>query len=233
MSKLLVFVSISVAIFCQFSDVNASGKDDAKKAFHELMEVIDKALTDAQKTLDKAVEQFQAAAANLEDKAKAELDTTLEPLRKKLDDLVNKAKENGFDISKCQNYIDDFSNTPDNLVNNLVGCINTQVTDAQKAVTDALNQMKQIEEDLNTIDTDIDNCSGSKWTQAKCYAKIIAKIAKDTKDAPEKIVADVGKVTLLISNLIPALEDCFTSKLKKAGTDAAEDVAKFGICAAV
>lgn len=73
----------------------ASGKDDAKKAFHQLMAAIDKALTQAQKVLNKAVAQFQAKSAELEAKAKAELDKSLAPLRTKLDDLVAKAKAKG------------------------------------------------------------------------------------------------------------------------------------------
>lgn len=59
------------------------------------MAAIDKALTQAQKVLNKAVAQFQAKSAELEAKAKAELDKSLAPLRTKLDDLVAKAKAKG------------------------------------------------------------------------------------------------------------------------------------------
>ncbi|XP_030757790.1 uncharacterized protein LOC115883569 [Sitophilus oryzae] len=210
-----------------------SSKDEAKKAFHELMDVIDKALTSAQTALDKAVEEVKAEAAELEGKANSELDKVLEPLRTKLNDLVAEATAKGFDVSTCQSYVDGFSNVPDQLVTDLGECITTQVEKAQGYVNDALTSIKKIEEDLNTIDSDIDNCGGNEFKKIKCYAKIIEEIEKDTKDAPAHIAEDVTKATALVTEIVPILEQCFTDKLKKAGDDATKDVADFAICAAL
>lgn len=59
------------------------------------MAAIDKALTQAQEALNKAVEELQSKSAELEDKAKTELDKILEPLRIKLDDLIAQANDKG------------------------------------------------------------------------------------------------------------------------------------------
>ncbi|CAG9761387.1 unnamed protein product [Ceutorhynchus assimilis] len=166
-------------------------------------------------------------------KASAELDKVLKPLREKLDDLVDKAKAKGFDVAKCQNYVDDFSQTPNTLAQDLIECTNKQISKAQDLVNDALNRSKAIEQDLNTIDADIDNCHGNAWKQAKCYANILERIEKDTKDAPAKILADVTQVTELVTDLLPHLEDCSVEELKHSGEQAAKDVAEFAICAAV
>ncbi|KAF7284884.1 uncharacterized protein LOC143194166 [Rhynchophorus ferrugineus] len=210
-----------------------SSKDEAKKAFHKLMEAIDKALTEAEAALDKAMEEVQAKATELEGKAVAELDKTLDPLREKLNNLIAEATEKGVDMSKCQSYVDQFTNTPDQLVVDLIECINTQVQKAQSYVDDALNNAKKIEEDMNSIDSDIDNCDGNKWHEIKCYAEIVEKIAKDTKEAPQHIAEDVAKATALVTEIIPILEDCFTSKIKKAGEDALKDVKDFAVCVAI
>lgn len=139
----------------------------------------------------------------------------------------------GFDVSKCQSYVDHFTNTPDQLVTDLIECINTQVQKAQHYVDDALNNIKKIEEDLNSIDSDIDNCGGNKWHQLKCYAEIVKKIAKVTKEAPQHIIEDVAKATALVSTIVPVLEECFTSKIKQAGKNALSDVKQFAVCVAI
>lgn len=136
-------------------------------------------------------------------------------------------------MEKCQKYVTDFSNTPNNFLEKAVKCVTDLVVEARDDVNKALESAKQIEQDLNTIDTDIDNCNGNKWKQAKCFAKIIEKIAKDTKEAPQKIIENAGKVVNLIATFVPRVEACILDKLKGAGKDAAEDVAEFAICAAI
>ncbi|CAG9761388.1 unnamed protein product [Ceutorhynchus assimilis] len=233
MFKLLAFTVVTLVVLYQPFGAEASTKDDVKKAFHSLMAEIDRVLTQAQDALNKALDKVKAKATELEGKASAELDKVLKPLREKLDDLVAKAKAKGFDVAKCQNYVDDFSQTPNTLAQDLIECINKQISKAQDLVNDALNRSKAIEQDLNTIDADIDNCHGNAWKQAKCYAKILERIEKDTKDAPAKILADVTQVTELVTDLLPHLEDCSVEELKHSGEQAAKDVAEFAICAAV
>ncbi|KAF7284885.1 uncharacterized protein LOC143193553 [Rhynchophorus ferrugineus] len=236
MLKLYLFTIVCILLVqknaADDTELTAS-KDEAKKAFHHLMEAIDKALTEAQTALNKAMDKVHEKATELEGKANVEIDKVLSPLRKKLDDLVSKAKQKGFDVTKCQSYVNHFSNTPDQLAHDLIECINSQVQKAQDNINDALNNAKKIEEDMNSIDAEIDNCGGNKWKKIKCYAKIIEKIAKDTKDAPEKIMADVTNTTLLVANIIPILEDCFTKKIKEAGDNALKDVKDFAVCVAI
>lgn len=59
------------------------------------MEAIDKALTEAQHVLNKALNSVKAKATQVEEKAKVQLNKALKPLRKKLYDLVAKAKAKG------------------------------------------------------------------------------------------------------------------------------------------
>ncbi|ENN78369.1 uncharacterized protein LOC109536201 [Dendroctonus ponderosae] len=230
MAKLFIFAIIAIGVSLQFADVDADGKADAKKAFEELVKVLDKAITDGEKVIDKAVGQFNSTADKLEVKAKSDLNKLLSPLQKKLDELVKKAGEKG---KKCKKFVDDFSKIPDGTVKGIVDCVRTQVNAVQTAASDALQQMRKIVKDLKSIGPEIDKCTGSKVDEAKCYAKLIAKIVKDAKTAPVKISADVAKVTLLISKLLPTLESCLANQLRKAGSEGAADIAKFGVCAAV
>jgi len=216
------------------------------------MAAIDKAITQAQEALNKAVEELQSKSAELEGKAKTELDKILKPLRIKLDDLIAQANDKGkttlpqkknkkktknkkgLDVSECQKYVDDFTNTPDNLVHNLLDCFNQQLTQAQGYVNNALDNAKKLEQDLATIDGEIDKCGEKKkWKEAECYAKLVKKIAEDTSKAPQHIVEDVGKMVVLIGNLVPNLEACFMLQVTNGGKDAAKDVVDFALCAAL
>ncbi|XP_060526769.1 uncharacterized protein LOC132702252 [Cylas formicarius] len=208
-----------------------ASKDDVKKAFESMMKAIDKALTQAQSALDKALEQVETKAHDLEDKAKAEIQGAVSKLQEKLDKLVEEAKEKGFDVSACEKYVTEFTNLPDTLVDELVSCATTQVEKAKGYIDDALKNAQQIEQDLAKIDDDIDNCSGNKIKQLKCYAKLLEEIVKDTSSAPQHIVEDVTKATTLVTGILPVLEACATGKVESAGTKAAEIVAEFALCA--
>ncbi|XP_050301324.1 uncharacterized protein LOC126739609 [Anthonomus grandis grandis] len=230
----LVVTVLCAALFAQaLGGTLGSGKDEAKSALEKLLAVIDKALTEAQSTLDKAMTTVNEKVTEVTSSAKGELDKVLEPLQTKLDDLVATATAAGFDVTLCQDYIDKFSNIPNDMVDNLGSCITAQVSKAQSYVDDALNNAKAMETSIASLDTDIDNCSGNAIKKAKCYAKIIEEIAKDTSSAPQHIVEDVAKATALVTEIIPTLETCSINQVKKAGEDAAEDVANFAICAAV
>jgi len=215
------------------SAVPVAGKEDVKRIFHQLMDIIDRTLTVAQNSLNKALDKVKEKATDLEGKATKEADKILAPLRKKLDDLINKAKAAGFDITKCQPIIDDFSNIPNTLVHDLANCINSPVKQAQDIANNAFDYLKNIQRELNSIDSEIDNCGGNVIQKAFCYGNIIKKIAKIIKEAPAEIMNHVAKATELITKLIPTLEDCFVNGLKDAGVNATNDVTKFAMCAAV
>lgn len=229
---LLVFMAI---IQYGYGKNNQYGdtKDDLEKAFHELMDLVDAALTTAEDTLNAALQVVKDEASELEADANSQLDEILDPLRTKLNDLIQKAKDLGIDVTKCQSYVDDFDNIPDKLVTDLGGCITTQVEKAEKYVTDAIDNIKKIEQDLNSIDTEIDDCSGNIFEEVECYAKLAIKIADDTVQVPAKIAADVAAAKALVVGIVPILEACLTGKVSDAGTQAAKDVADFAVCAAL
>ena len=72
-----------------------STKDEVKKAYHEMLALVDKAINAAQTTLDNAMNTVKSKATELENKANGELDKLLNPLRTKLNGLIAKAKELG------------------------------------------------------------------------------------------------------------------------------------------
>ncbi|XP_066253441.1 uncharacterized protein [Euwallacea similis] len=214
-------------------DAVQSGKDDVKKALHEMLQKVDAAITTAQDAVNSAFNTVLAKVSELEASANGEIDKVLAPFKKELDDLVEKAKEKGIDITDCEYIVTDFGNIPSNLTSDLENCLNKQVVQAQKYVNDILDNLKKIVEDLDAIDQQIDECSGNVIAKAKCYAKLAETIAEDAVKVPAKIAEDATKTVALITGLLDNLEICAVNELKNAGKDATEDIAEFTLCAAL
>ncbi|XP_066144386.1 uncharacterized protein [Euwallacea fornicatus] len=208
-------------------------KEDVQKALHEMLQKVDAAITKAQDVVNSAFNTVLEKVSELEKSANVEIDKVLAPFRKELDDLIAKAEEKGIDISGCEYIVTDFGNIPSNLTSDLENCLNKQVVQAQNYVNDILNNMKKIVEDLDTINQQIDDCSGNVFSQAKCYAKLLATIAEDAVTIPAKIAEDATKTVALITGLLENLEICAINELKDAGKDAAKDIAEFTLCAAL
>lgn len=132
---------------------------------------------------------------------------------------------------KCVKYEKDFSKISDKTVKELVDCVKKEEKSAQKAATDALQQIQKLGKDAKSIGPEIDRCSKNKAEEKKCYAKLISKIAKANKHVPVKISSNVSKVILLISKIDPTVETCLVTQVQNAKTEATEDIAKFSDCA--
>ncbi|CAG9761389.1 unnamed protein product [Ceutorhynchus assimilis] len=207
--------------------------DVAEKVFVKLMAVIHKALDEASASLKAAVQTVNATATKLEDKAHDAFDLAMKPLNAKLKELLEEAKKLGANTTDCEHYIDDLTNLPNNLGDNMVECMTDQIFKATGYVDDILNHLHEIEQRMANYTNKIHDCKGKIWKEVKCLAHLSAEMAKDTVDVPLKIAADVGKTVLLINTLIPKVGLCYTTNLAQLPTQGLDIVGKFAKCVGV
>lgn len=138
----------------------------------------------------------------------------------------------GIDITECRKYEVQFSQLPDTFMDEIVACINNQITNGQNQINDAMNRAMAIQQDFSNIGKEIDDC-GSGWTSIACLAKLVAKIEEDVVEGPAKIKTDVDNTVEIIKNAWPEIKQCATSATENVPSQAGNIVKDFAICAAI
>ncbi|CAG9761386.1 unnamed protein product [Ceutorhynchus assimilis] len=207
--------------------------DIAEKLFVKLMAHIQEAIDEASGTLKAAVQAVNETATKLEDKAHDAFDLAMKPLNAKLKGLLEEAEKLGLNTTDCEHYIDDLTNLPNNLSDEMVDCMTDQIYKATGYVDDILNHLQEIEDTMANYTNKIHDCKGKIWMEVTCLAHLSAEMAKDTVDIPLKIAADVGKTVLAIKTLIPKVGLCYTKSLAQLPIQGLEIVHKFAECVGV
>ncbi|XP_060520181.1 uncharacterized protein LOC132698237 [Cylas formicarius] len=228
---LLAAVLISQGFAVETSSADGA-KDEVKKLYNELLEYMGTAISNANSTLNEALDLIKQEATQLETSAKESIQGALDSFQKEIDEINAKAKEKGINLEKCAKYETQFKELPDTLMDELLQCVNSQISTAQGYITDGMNRAQAIQTDLASVGDEIDNC-GSGLKQITCLAKLSAKIESDIVESPKKISDDVTKTKELIQNLGPNIENCATGSVEKVPGQAGDIVKQFALCAAL
>lgn len=123
----------------------------------------------------------------------------------KLDDLIEDAQNNGTNVDECvvglKDQVDDIAQQ---ILNDTETCTNDQMDEADEVISFALNLVKEIAADADTIDTDFDECQRS----ISCIIGIILRANKLIISVPLRITEETVEVNLQILQIIISLNKC-------------------------
>ncbi|XP_050300803.1 uncharacterized protein LOC126739257 [Anthonomus grandis grandis] len=239
MNKIVALIAVCFVAIQAANVVNVvrDGKlegaaDDVKELYYKLLEKLGEAITGANNTMNEALDAAKAYAVEVETAAKAEIQSTLDSFQAQLDELNQKAKDAGIDITECRKYETQFTQLPDTLMDEIVACVNQQISKAQSEINSAMNTAMAIQQDYYNIEKEIDDC-GSGWKAVTCLAELSVKIADDTIEGPSKISDNVNNTVTIIQNAWPEIKQCATNAVEKAPSQAAQIVKDFAVCCAI
>ncbi|CAG9761383.1 unnamed protein product [Ceutorhynchus assimilis] len=204
--------------------------DEAEKVFKELMAAVDKALDDASASLNAAVKAVNQTVTDLEGKAHDAINLAMDPINAKLKELIENAEKLGINTTKCEKYIDELTDLPNKLNDEVVECMTDGLYKAVGYADDVLDNIQVIEQDMANFTNRIKDCEGSIWSEIKCLGLLTAEMTKDSVAVPVKIAADVAKTDLLIKGLIPKVTLCYTTAVAQVPIRGLALVGKFALC---
>ncbi|CAH1119278.1 unnamed protein product [Phaedon cochleariae] len=230
-----LFVLVISALILEANSHSAETKslgNEIDDLLHKLREAVDKAVVKAQSALDEATTKVNQTAQKVEDAAVQQMQSTEQKLTEELDKLKQKAKDAGVNIDECLGADEQrLISLPNVYSDDLVHCVEDQITSAIKYAQDGLNQIKTVVDDIENIKQEVKDC-GHGLKAVKCLAKLAAKIEKDITTLPAKIEADAVATAALITQLVPNIEKCASDKTSALENEGEEILKKIGVCVA-
>ncbi|KAG5868216.1 hypothetical protein JTB14_031173 [Gonioctena quinquepunctata] len=228
-SKTFLF---SVMLLVLAVKIHKSEANDVDKLLRKLREEVDEALVKAQKVLDDAKAKINELAQKGENTARDAMRDTEQKLKEQLDVLKEKAKKAGVNIDSCLGEDENkLINLPNDFSDDMVHCVSDTINQGIGYAQDALNKIKKIVDDVENLKQEIKDC-GHGFKAVKCFAKLAARIERETVSLPAQIEADAVATAALISQLDKKIEKCASDKTDAWESKGEALIEKIGLCVA-
>ncbi|VEN36273.1 unnamed protein product [Callosobruchus maculatus] len=132
-------------------DLPSDAKFDIAKLVRELLEklrgILDKLLAFAEKQFSKALEKGNGVIRKVEEQTKLKIEAIRETVNKQIHEIIDKAAENGTDVSHCVRIIEEkFQTVLEQLLQELNAEIDNALTEETAKMRDSLDKSNPVQE---------------------------------------------------------------------------------------
>ncbi|KAJ8918067.1 hypothetical protein NQ315_011524 [Exocentrus adspersus] len=216
-----------------YSEDDSGEQKDASDLLRELVEYINKSLTEAKTNLAAAEQQVNGSVSVLEDKIAVTIKRNENKL-KSLDQLKKRAAEANANIDECLEKSEaQLLNVPNQLSNISSSCheVSSRLEEIISISQDALDRAQALVNEVFDVEDEIDDCGGG-LKAVRCVAQLAIKIVDDFRGVEKDLVSDVNEAEMLIEEIdATEIDVCDSDVVDQIESDAQVVLQEIGECA--
>lgn len=232
--KLLLLLQSSAAYRINEVDERSLNElvQKAKETIRRLHDLVHNAIGNAEHFVQEKVALLKAKADEVIAKTEKAIHDEIQKVKQQIEKIKEEAAIIGVDVKECTiEHESELEAIARGLIEQLIQCVKDELDKAVAIVSDAVNEILAIKDELVGLPGQLKSCLGTT-SPVKCVTDLISRIVKDITGVPTLIQEKVNEIMELINNIEADLKACAMRKVIQATKEAGLVGVKVAKCVA-